>query len=286
MTDKASGIIHMFGFEVGRIYKRRKDIHGLFGGQQQGGISTPRSHPVVIAFTGSSGVQHGYEDGWSDCGVFNYFGEGQVGPMTFTGGNKAIRDHVEEGKELLVFEKVRRDGSVRFMGVFACIGFEYKDAPDRERNVRQAIVFHLVPQGDFADEVEQETDLPSSLTDLRDRAYLDANLGGSTSTPSKSRKSAFKRSLVVKAYALRRADGFCEYCDEPAPFLTQDGKPFLEVHHIMRLSDGGPDRPDRVAAVCPNCHRAAHYSGIAGEIKKSLLSRISEKEQTLGQKHP
>ena len=37
-----------WGFEVGRTYRRRTNIHGRFGGQQQGGIITPSAHPVVI----------------------------------------------------------------------------------------------------------------------------------------------------------------------------------------------------------------------------------------------
>ena len=46
-----------------------------------------------------------------------------------------------------------------------------------------------------------------------------------------------------------------------APFITPDGQLYLEVHHIERLSDGGPDHPRWVVAVCPNCHRRAHYAG-------------------------
>ncbi|MFC1652495.1 HNH endonuclease [Planctomycetota bacterium] len=34
---------------------------------------------------------------------------------------------------------------------------------------------------------------------------------------------------------------------------------FLEVHHLFRLADDGPDIPDNVAAICPNCHRELHY---------------------------
>jgi len=52
----------------GQIY-RRTTLHEHFGGQQQGGISTPSRYPMILLFTGASGVQHGYEDGWSD-GVF------------------------------------------------------------------------------------------------------------------------------------------------------------------------------------------------------------------------
>jgi hypothetical protein len=41
-----------WGFEIGRVYNRRNDIHARFSGQQQGGIITPKDHPVVIVITG------------------------------------------------------------------------------------------------------------------------------------------------------------------------------------------------------------------------------------------
>ncbi len=66
-------------FEVGRIYDRRRDLHVNYGGQQQGGISTPSEHPMIFIFTGDSGTHYGYEDGWDDDGVFCYTGEGQRG---------------------------------------------------------------------------------------------------------------------------------------------------------------------------------------------------------------
>lgn len=275
----------MFGFEIGQIYKRRADIHGPFGGQQQGGISTPKDHPVIFAFTGSAGTQHGYEDGWSDDGVFNYFGEGQTGAMTFTGGNRAIREQLANGKELLLFEKVRRDGSVRYMGNFTFIGYEYREAPDTNGDTRQAIVFKLLPQTDFSEDSGEEDQLPANFGELRKRAY-EAGDQAQTAETVQAKRQAFKRSAAVKFYALERAAGICENCDQPAPFLTSSGKPFLEVHHIMRLTDGGPDRPDRVAAICPNCHRAAHHSDGKTELNQSLLDHIEEKESELSVAHP
>ncbi len=53
-------------FEVGRTYDRRSEIHGPYGGQQQGGISTPKNQPLVFLFTGESGEQYGYKDGWAN----------------------------------------------------------------------------------------------------------------------------------------------------------------------------------------------------------------------------
>ena len=65
-------------FEVGHIYDRRRDIHAKYGGQQQGGISTPAGSQHIFLFTGEAGEQYGYEDGWDENGVFCYTGEGQV----------------------------------------------------------------------------------------------------------------------------------------------------------------------------------------------------------------
>jgi 5-methylcytosine-specific restriction protein A len=31
------------------------------------------------------------------------------------------------------------------------------------------------------------------------------------------------------------------------------------VHHRVRLADGGDDTTDNAVALCPNCHRKAHY---------------------------
>jgi len=79
-----------------------------FGGQRQGGISTPAKVPVVFLIAGDSGKQHGYPDEWTDDGIFLYTGEGQHGDMKFVGGNRAIRDHQKNGKALHVFELVKR----------------------------------------------------------------------------------------------------------------------------------------------------------------------------------
>src|SRR5580765_5060327 len=87
-------------FEIGKIYHRRNDIHAVFGGQQQGGISTPATAPFIFIFTGDTGKQYGYQDDWSTDNVFLYTGEGQIGDMEFRGGNKAIRDHAADGKDL------------------------------------------------------------------------------------------------------------------------------------------------------------------------------------------
>jgi len=70
----------------------------------------------------------------------------------------------------------------------------------------------------------------------------------------------FMRNQYVVAEVLARAGGVCEYCKNPAPFnRLSDGSPYLEVHHEIRLSDGGEDTVDNAIALCPNCHRKKHF---------------------------
>jgi 5-methylcytosine-specific restriction protein A len=50
-------------FVPGEVYRRR-ELHDLYGGQGQGGISTPKDHPIIFLVTGESGTQYGYTDGF------------------------------------------------------------------------------------------------------------------------------------------------------------------------------------------------------------------------------
>lgn len=70
----------------------------------------------------------------------------------------------------------------------------------------------------------------------------------------------FQRNTFVVAEALFRANGRCEKCKQLAPFFKdKDNTPYLEVHHIIPLAENGDDTLENVIALCPNCHRQAHY---------------------------
>lgn len=73
-----------------------------------------------------------------------------------------------------------------------------------------------------------------------------------------STSSAYVRSEEVRRKVLERAAGNCECCGEKG-FVTHSGKIFLETHHVLPLSEDGPDHVCNVVALCPNDHRRAHY---------------------------
>lgn len=127
-------------FETGKTYNR-KWLHENYGGQTQSGISTPTRHPVIFLFTGSNGSRHGYRDGWNENHYF-YTGQGQVGDMTFTRGNRAIRDHVSNRKHIYLFHQVY-GGQVVFDCELRTVGYSFDEANDTNGNMRKIIVFQL-----------------------------------------------------------------------------------------------------------------------------------------------
>lgn len=265
-------------FREGETYNRRREIHGVLGGQQQGGISTPTRGPYVFLFTGEQGTQHGYRDGWHE-GMFLYTGEGQVGDMQFRAGNRAIRDHRADRKDLVLLEATQTKGSYRCLGTFECVGWELQPRPDRTGAIRQAIVFQLQKvEGSAEDTPTSDVAVELDLATLRSRAFASAVI---QKGPRNSSRIVHARSEVVKAYVLRRAGGNCEACGSEAPFETAAGTPYLEPHHIDRLSDGGLDRPDVVAAVCPTCHRRIHHGADGRTLNDRLRQAIAEKEDAL-----
>lgn len=82
------------------------------------------------------------------------------------------------------------------------------------------------------------------------------------------------RDPLVRAWVLEQAAGHCEYCGQPAPFLMEDGTPYLEVHHVKWLAQGGSDTVSNAVALCPNCHRRFHHgTSIVGVVVK-LIQRV------------
>ncbi len=260
-------------FERGRIYNRRRDIHGPYAGQQQGGIITPAHHPLVIIITGQEGEQHGYSDVLRDDGTFAYFGEGQIGDMPMVRGNRAILEHSKDGKALLLFHKVQGRG-LRFDGEWVCGGYEITKAPDRVGTIRNAFVFLLSPL-DAVDESDFPVVDPSAgaadISTLRTAAIAAASAG---QVAGQTVRTVYQRSRDVRAYVLRRASGHCEGCGCAAPFVRVDGSPYLEPHHIRRVSDGGPDDIRYVIALCPTCHRRVHAGADGPNYNAVLLKQM------------
>jgi hypothetical protein len=127
------------------IYKRG-DIHTTYGGNRQSGICPSTKYPFIFIFSGKSGQQHGYRDGWDNPNVFSYTGAGQVGDMQFIAGNLALRDHLQNGKRVFLFES-EGNGFVKFISELECFDVDEFPTHDTNGNIRKGIKFFFKRKG-------------------------------------------------------------------------------------------------------------------------------------------
>lgn len=151
VRDRIAGVdseLHLqWTLEPGDTVRRRM-IHAAYGGQQQGGISTPRSIPDILIFTDpESGAKYGYDqfEGLREDGSYSYTGEGQVGRQEFLRGNRALRDATRDGKSI----RLHRTKGVlaTYVGAFTLGDPPYwiETIPDIHGDPREGIVFNLIP---------------------------------------------------------------------------------------------------------------------------------------------
>lgn len=129
-------------FAYGQTYNRQTDLHDVFGGNRQSGISVCAKHPLIFLFETPSGKESGYQNGHSSDGTYSYTGEGSKGDMQFTRGNKAILNHQADGRELHLFKK-EKSGSYKYLGQYEYISHQILDGVDVENKQRKTIQFNL-----------------------------------------------------------------------------------------------------------------------------------------------
>lgn len=164
--------------------------------------------------------------------------------------------------------------SVRLADVLTNAGFKNKDKVHLEINDHN-IVLKAASSSPF---FIYTTDSKQGFTESVERYYsrLDTEVSRLRGD-SKARKTLleaapespvsftttttiFRRNPGVIAEVLVRSNGHCEKCQKAAPFKrASDGSPYLEVHHHIPLSKGGNDKIENALALCPNCHREAHF---------------------------
>lgn len=266
------------GFYIGGKYQRSA-IHAALGGRPIGGISPLPRLPVILLFAvldravGTGGAAHRGTGRWTDEDVFELWAEDDPSSTVFTKANLAVREHMTEGQDLLLFESTGVDpDDVLFVGQMFLVGTlpATADHPALFQLVRLPLN-STIPFG-----TDEEADLDDLELDALRKAAQSAvqNSVAVTERTTQIRR----RSAIIRKYALKRANGTCEGCEAEAPFLTRRLVPYLEVHHVRRLSDGGPDDPCFVVAICPTCHRRAHHAQDGEQYNARLTQRAQDIE--------
>jgi 5-methylcytosine-specific restriction endonuclease McrA len=85
----------------------------------------------------------------------------------------------------------------------------------------------------------------------------------------------YPRNNTLKNYVKRRSNYSCEMpnCNYQG-FNKENGETYIEVHHVIPLSESGEDSIYNTVALCPNCHRALHYANNREELREILLNYL------------
>ena len=127
---------------------------------------------------------------------------------------------------------------------------------------------HCITKEEFDKELEKRIEETRKLSKKERQKRLEEAPKIPLKTPVQ--QTVFNRNPDVIVEVLERANGICEGCHKPAPFLRRvDNTPYLEVHHTIPLAEGGEDTVDNAVALCPNCHREVHFGK---KILKSVKS--------------
>lgn len=280
-------------FVIGQKCKRGELLDYVGSKQPESGIIWGSQRPSVVIITSGGRFQGrvGYEDRRYQDGTWKYYGQGTAGDQKDTWfANKLLIDGTRTVLLFTTRETTARERSERgdftkrynYEGEFRVGSWDTETPVEGKRAGNKLISFYLMPvvvtgQSQAIEDAEE-----SYSKDDDDIVAMRLALRGITGQPRKGFLSTeeYRRGAEkLRHYALLRASGQCEYCSRPAPFCNRLGDPFLEVHHIERLADDGPDDPRNVAAICPNCHREAHFGQMSDVVREELLVRVLSAEE-------
>jgi 5-methylcytosine-specific restriction protein A len=135
----------------------------------------------------------------------------------------------------------------------------YVPAKNLGVGVRDKIWKFLIEAGIYQPEEYSSTsdsrELERKTQRLRSKIVSGIPRGVESPKQTQTSSACYYRDPLAKAWVLNNSEGLCEGCSCPAPFKSIDGFPYLEVHHIIPLAEGGSDTIFNTVALCPNCHR-------------------------------
>lgn len=232
-------------FKQGQEYSR-KEISSLIGGQIQGYMGT-RNKKVI--------------------GVYLELNSNPNAPREILCGTGIdIAKHglwlSQQDEPVPIFVK-RKANEWVYQGLFS-VESTIVDGSTLEKIRKQAGRKYQLSRAIYLSEVSEQLEFEQQVTWSRalTRAQRVERLSKAEATPKaiQVKTTVYIRNPDVVAEALIRADGICENCNKPAPFIRKsDNTPYLEVHHVLPLAQGGDDTIENVLALCPNCHREEHF---------------------------
>lgn len=262
------------GLKIGQAVTN-DEIRSIFKCGNMGGMrKSNTTNTLVIVSDHTKGL---YDDRW-EGDILHYTGMGKNGDQDINfSQNRTLNESKTNGVDVFLFEVVKEREYI-YMGEIILCDTPYQEVqpgedgqkrkvwifPVRLRNSEEAsLISKELIERNFSEKQKKAKRL-SDLEVKKKAQQTGMNKVGSRNSVI----NTYERNPYVTEYAKRRANGKCELCEEPAPFSNKNGEPYLETHHIIWLSKGGPDTIENTAALCPNCHRKMHVVESEEDIEK------------------
>lgn len=239
------------GDELTNDAMRRIFKCGNMGGMRR----SKETGTLVIISDDTKGV---YKDKWID-GVLHYTGMGKIGDQVLEGNQNGTLFYSEtNGVEVHLFE-VMTKAIYTYRGVVKLVEKPYMTTqPDNNGNVRKVWIFPVKPVLELVENLEKDLVEKEIVRMSNQQLARRSAISKVDKNPKTTETTVYYRDPYLKEMVKRIAAGKCQYCGNDAPFIDNEGQPYLEEHHVKRLADGGTDTINNVVAICPNCHRKVH----------------------------
>lgn len=274
--------------EIGAVLSE-KEIHQIFGCQTTFGIRLNKANHAIVIVSDAT-RKNSYPDHWNgDILYYTGTDAGSIdGNQTLEGtgnNNGKLRDvWFESGNDrttLFLFVKYAPN-QCTYKGVVELAECPYEEP--REKDSKHTVwkfPLKLVPSN--TQDIQQGFQHEEHLALQKDLTALHQLVAKIMENPNatcvnqkrEATTSYYERNPFLSAYIKKRSAGICDLCGCAAPFLTKDGFPYLESHHIVWLARGGKDIPDNMVALCPNCHKKMHIVDSESD-KQQLLHKVLE----------
>jgi len=287
LTKRKDSVIAL---EVGKEYIN-KDICECFHVAYMGAIRKSNTKNALVLISYPYASRFNYHDYWSGD-ILYFYGQGAEGDQEISRGyNKDLINSPMTSLTLYLFESFT-EGKYNYRGIVELARtIEIENVNDKNGN-RNVFKFplKLVNQNDYLSEefIDKEvSSMEKAVSDMNDIELME--VAEQIRTPIMERKvisTKLLRNPYIAKYARLRAKGYCESCGAKAPFEI-NGEPYLEIDHIIPLSQGGTDSIDNVAALCPNCNRKKSFSVNSDDvmvIRNNVVKDEAELQQMLNNK--
>jgi len=255
---------YKISFDIGSTYKR-SELHDIYGGNRENGISNCKDSPIIFIFSDPRKKNKLYVDEWKNE-YFYYSGEGKEGDMEMTRGNKSVFNHINDNKQIHLFEKIETS-QYTYKGRLQYKDLSYGESKDKNGDIRES--FQFIFKKFNSDSIKK---IPKKVYPRR--------------KPKKNIKTSSTKEgkIVYKLHKKRERDSkypnlkkeqhlslyghlSCEVCElnffekYGERSLNSKGYEYIECHHNIPLSEYESEQETNLSdlsLVCSNCHRMIH----------------------------